>query len=119
MLLQAAALAKAAEDARSSVEDKLLMSQSTCDSLQDRLKAGAAELVRGNQELQRLQQEGREAREKLKTKSEVIRRQVHFMLSCCTPSSSPFFIIDIFVYPIIFIMFMMRCMYECVGGSGE
>ncbi len=76
MLAQAAAFSRATEDARASIEEKLLGTQANNDNLQERLKAGAAELVKGNQEIQRLMHESRETKERLRNKCEVIRRQV-------------------------------------------
>ena len=52
------------------------MLQQTVEGQQNRLRAGATELQKGNLEIQRLAQESRELKEKLKNKSEVIRRQV-------------------------------------------
>ena len=79
MIAQAAAYNRVAEESRGAIEEKWLGTQTNCDNLQERLKAGAAELVKGNQEIQRLQQELRDTKERLRTKCEVIRRQVRVL----------------------------------------
>ena len=75
-------LQQASDLARASMEQRLQMYISNAEVLQDNLKAGAAEIDKGNEIIAGLQAEVRTLRDKVKTKSEVIRKQVcHLMLT--------------------------------------
>ncbi|KAJ1436086.1 hypothetical protein B484DRAFT_262960 [Ochromonadaceae sp. CCMP2298] len=69
------AMHRASEDARSNVEQRLLLYVNNAEVLQENLHTGAGEIERGNAIISKLNEEARQAREKIRTKSEVIRRQ--------------------------------------------
>jgi hypothetical protein len=55
--------------------EQLDMYKTNCGALQDKLKQAASEVVKGNQGIARLQQEVAQLRDKMKVKSDVIRKQ--------------------------------------------
>jgi chaperonin cofactor prefoldin len=74
-MAKSAALQKASEDARDSLDQRLQMYISNAEVLQENMKTGAIEIEKGNQIIMKQNNEIKILREKVKIKTEVIRRQ--------------------------------------------
>jgi len=74
-MAKSAALQKASEDARDSIDQRLQMYISNAEVLQENMKTGAIEIERGNQIIMKQNNEIKNLKEKIKIKTEVIRRQ--------------------------------------------
>lgn len=75
MIVTIQSLQKAAEESKANTESKLDMYISNSDMLQEKLQLSSMEIDRGNNAIMILQNDVKQLREKVKTKSEVIRRQ--------------------------------------------
>lgn len=71
-----AALLKAGEEAKAALEEKLSIYVENLDYLQEKLESGGSKISKGYMAVERLQAEGKQLREKIKMKSEIIRKQV-------------------------------------------
>lgn len=69
------ALQKASEDARDSIEQRLQMYVANAEVLQDNMRSGSIEIERGNQIIMKQNNEIKVMRDKIKIKSDVIRKQ--------------------------------------------
>ena len=74
-MAKSAALQKASEDARDSIDQRLQMYISNAEVLQENMKTSAMEIEKGNQIIMKQNNEIKILREKVKIKTEVIRRQ--------------------------------------------
>lgn len=75
MVKKSAALQKAAEEARRLTEEKLDIYVADNENLHEKIKQGSNEITRGNSVIQRLQLDKRTLTDKMKVKSDVIRKQ--------------------------------------------
>ena len=75
MVQSSKSLQHAAEDARKLLEEKLDMYIADADNLREKIKQGGMEITRGNAVIQRLQEDKKALTEKVKSKTEVIRKQ--------------------------------------------
>ena len=74
-MAKSTALQKASEDARESIEQRLQMYIANAEVLQENMRSGSIEIDRGNQIITQQNSEIKSMREKIKTKSDVIRKQ--------------------------------------------
>ena len=70
------ALLKAGDEARRALEEKLAVYVENLEYLQEKLENGGTQINRGNALMERLQSDGKQLKEKIKLKSEIIRKQV-------------------------------------------
>ena len=70
------ALLKAGDEARRALEEKLAVYVENLEYLQEKLESGGTQINRGNALMERLQSDGKQLKEKIKLKSEIIRKQV-------------------------------------------
>ena len=75
-MLRTTALLQAGEEARAALEEKLSVYVENLEYLQGQVETGGSQISRGNAAVERLQGEGRQLRDKIKLKSEIIRKQV-------------------------------------------
>lgn len=75
-MIQTVALLKAGEDARRALEEKLSVYIENLEYLQVKLENGGSQISRGNILVEKLQSDGKQLKEKVKLKSDIIRKQV-------------------------------------------
>ena len=75
-MLRTTALLQAGEEARAALEEKLSVYVENLEYLQSQVESGGSQISRGNAAVERLQGESRQLRDKIKLKSEIIRKQV-------------------------------------------
>lgn len=76
IVTQTMALHRSAEESRKLSDEKLALYAATIESYQKKLEQGVGEMERGNAVIGRLGEENKGLKERLKVKSEVLRRQV-------------------------------------------
>ena len=109
-MTQGTALLKASDEAKKALLDKILIYEENLEYLQERIQSGGNLISKSNKSVEKYQNEGKELREKIKLKSEIIRKQViydfisYFSFSFYLPPLFLFFIffvlsitIDIFI----------------------
>ena len=74
-ILKSNELQKISGESRKSVEDQLQLYRDSLEAVNEKLLSAVNEIKKGNQEIVRLQQENLQMKERLSTKSEVIRKQ--------------------------------------------
>ena len=75
-MAQSVALLKAGDEARRALEEKLAVYVENLKYLQEKLENGGTQINRGNVLMERLQSDGKQLKEKIRLKSEIIRKQV-------------------------------------------
>ena len=75
-MAQSVALLKAGDEARRALEEKLAVYVENLKYLQEKLENGGTQITRGNVLMERLQSDGKQLKEKIRLKSEIIRKQV-------------------------------------------
>ena len=77
-MAQSVALIKAWDEARRALEEKLAVYVENLKYLQEKLENGGTQINRGNVLMERLQSDGKQLKEKIRLKSEIIRKQVRW-----------------------------------------
>ena len=75
-MAQSVALLKAGDEARRALEEKLAVYVENLKYLQEKLENGGTQINRGNVLMERLQSDSKQLKEKIRLKSEIIRKQV-------------------------------------------
>ena len=70
------ALVKAGEEARTALEEKLSVYVENLDYLQEKLQTESTQISRGNIVVEKLYGESKQLKDKIKLKTEIIRKQV-------------------------------------------
>lgn len=84
-MTQGTALLKASDEAKKALLDKILIYEENLEYLQERIQSGGNLISKSNKSLEKYQNEGKELREKIKLKSEIIRKQVlHGLIYFCS-----------------------------------
>ena len=76
-MTQGTALLKASDEAKKALLDKILIYEENLEYLQERIQSGGNLISKSNKSVEKYQNEGKELREKIKLKSEIIRKQVN------------------------------------------
>jgi hypothetical protein len=75
-MTQGTALLKASDEAKKALLEKILIYEENLEYLQERILSGGNQISKSNKTVEKLHTEGKELREKIKLKSEIIRKQV-------------------------------------------
>ena len=75
-MTQGTALLKASDEAKKTLLEKILIYEENLEYLQERIQSGGNLISKSNRTVEKLHTEGKELREKIKLKSEIIRKQV-------------------------------------------
>lgn len=75
-MTQGTALLKAADETKKALLDKIIIYEENLEYLQERIQSGGNLISKSNKSVEKYQNEGKELREKIKLKSEIIRKQV-------------------------------------------
>jgi hypothetical protein len=75
-MTQGTALLKASDEAKKALLEKILIYEENLEYLQERILSGGTQISKSNKTVEKLHTEGKELREKIKLKSEIIRKQV-------------------------------------------
>ena len=75
-MTQGTALLKASDEAKKALLEKILIYEENLEYLQERILSGGNQISRSNKTVEKLHTEGKELREKIKLKGEIIRKQV-------------------------------------------
>ena len=75
-MTQGTALLKASDEAKKALLEKISIYEENLEYLQERILSGGNQISKNNRTVEKLHTEGKELREKIKLKSEIIRKQV-------------------------------------------
>lgn len=75
-MAQGTALLQASDEAKKALLEKILIYEENLEYLQERILSGGNQISKSNKTVEKLHTEGKELREKIKLKSEIIRKQV-------------------------------------------